>query len=106
METTFYILEKETKKCVYELEAHNNYMALQRFLKQNKIKGEIKNDTSDRRYKKAYLVIVENKIYIARTEEGNLRERRNKNFEDDYYNNDYDWFDSDAEFEHWCESTF
>ena len=105
---TFYIINTKTGLTIGQVEAQNNYEALMRFRKRNfKTKYPLKRDMYTA--KKAWVLDVLGVELIARTEDGELLREWDPNelefkniYDDDRW--DWDFFSSDWEFEHWCES--
>ena len=102
----FYVINTKTNMTVGQILAQNNYEALMRFRKKNfAVKWPIKRDHSTA--KNAWVLDVLGVELIARTEDGEiLREwdPRKLEFINAVPDNDWDFFSSDWEFEHWCES--
>ena len=103
---TFYIINTTTNLTIGQVEAQNNFEALMRFRKRNfRFKWPMKRDHYYS--KRAWVMDILGVELIARTEDGELLREWDPNkleFKNIYDYDNWDFFSSDWEFEHWCES--
>ena len=102
----FYIINTKSNLTIGQVLAQNNYEALMRCRKKKfAVKWPMKRDNSTA--KNAWTLEVLGVELIARTEDGELLREwdpKTLEFRNSSPDNDWDFFSSDWEFEHWCES--